>query len=313
MEISLQSPSLHAHRLDNNSSKLPTFRAVDINTKINSTGAGAGAITGSPVQSDNARFLGTPNTATSPRTEHTRNQSTNIIATSPSRPPSHQRNSTYPGNLSPSLPRESITSPSSHPTNLVQKARRDVHAKSISKNNKRPPLSMRYFETQEADTSTTDWVRQQSVPLTPTTTDESKSPSEPRQQLPSRPVADSTTSRPLIKPIRGFKPSSRKSIEMNGIPSNRTSIDPDTTLRAMEELDNTQRASNQSDQDGQNSDDSDLFLRAAREEALARQASNPDGNAPPRSDSRRVRKYDVGPIDILNYHNFLIPTVAMAF
>ena len=82
---------------------------------------------------------------------------------------------------------------------------------------------------------------------------------------------------------------------MNGISSNRMSIDPDTTLRALDGLDNTHRVSNQPEQDEQNSDESDLFLRAAREEELARRASNPNGNAPARSDSRRVRNHDINP------------------
>lgn len=51
----------------------------------------------------------------------------------------------------------------------------------------------------------------------------------------------------------------------------------------------SKRPSNQTEQDEHNSDDSDLFLRAAREEELARQASHIAGDSLSRTDSRTVR------------------------
>jgi hypothetical protein len=135
------------------------------------------------------------------------------------------------------------------------------------------------------DSSTTDWVAQQSIISTQPASSQ-RAPTSATSQ-PSASVSD-PTARPLIKPIRGFKPSSRKSTEMA---SRRISIDTDNALRALEGYNNSQRASNQPDQDEHNSDDSDLFLRAAREEELARQTSNPNGDGLARSDSRKVSVY----------------------
>jgi hypothetical protein len=72
--------------------------------------------------------------------------------------------------------------------------------------------------------------------------------------------------------------------------SKRTSIDPDSTLRALEGFDSP-RISGQPEQEEHNSDDSDLFLRAAREEEMAQRASNPNSDRLIRSDKRRVRDH----------------------
>ena len=137
-------------------------------------------------------------------------------------------------------------------------------------------------ENSNSNSSTTDWVaQQQSI-----STGDEHAPSAASQPQTPRPATDSAPGRPLIKPIRGFKPSSRKSVEMA---SRRTSMDPDSTLRALDGFDSSPRDPNQTEQDEHNSDDSDLFLRAAREEELAQQASNVNGDGLSRSDSRRVR------------------------
>jgi hypothetical protein len=68
----------------------------------------------------------------------------------------------------------------------------------------------------------------------------------------------------------------------------RISTDQDSTLRALEGFDLSKRGSNQTEQDEHNSDDSDLFLRAAKEEELARHAGN---DSLSRTDSRRVRHH----------------------
>ncbi len=195
------------------------------------------------------------------------------------------------------------------------KATRRVHpaTATTSRNNKHngPPLSMitqGFYDShvREAD-STTNWVAQQSMSLTTTSTDQPPSPTQQQSSSPSG--TDTPSARPLIKPIRGFKPSSRKSIEMN---SRRTSRDPDETLRASDGLDesrshrNSNSQKQQTEQDEQTaSDESDLFLRAAREEEkLARQSTNNSNtNSPSRSDSRRVR----APSPILLLHNFDFP------
>ena len=165
-----------------------------------------------------------------------------------------------------------------------------------------PPLSMitqgysRDFESQALESdSTSTWVESMSL----TTTTLSQPSPATQTPLSSPPGTDNHISRPLIKPIRGFKPSSRKSIEMS---SRRTSRDADDTLRALEGFDgarshrnsNSQQQQQQIEQDEQTvSDESDLFLRAAREEEKsARQnATVAHAGSPGRSDSRRVRAF----------------------
>jgi hypothetical protein len=219
----------------------------------------------------------------------------------------------------------SVTPNSAHPPRPIDvlespvakqpKATRRAHpaTATTSRNNKHngPPLSMitqGFYEShvREAD-STTSWVAQQSMSLTTTSTDQPPSPTQQQSLSPSG--TDTPSARPLIKPIRGFKPSSRKSIEMN---SRRTSRDPDDTLRASDGFDesrshrNSNSQKQQAEQDEQTtSDESDLFLRAAREEEkLARQSTNNSNtNSPSRSDSRRVR----APSPILLLHNFDFP------
>jgi len=317
MEVSreLLSPSLHLHRLDNTSSKLPTFRPVDItgpadNARVTLSLNATATATASASAAAASAASASASAATANKNQHNRNQSASTIATSPPKP-LHQRNSTYPGDLSPRQPLNNPPPTTTSITPKQQRARRDVPA-SQSRNKNGPPLSMitqGYFEPLEPDASTTDWVAQQSL-ISPV--DDSKSPLSPAQLQPKRSVADTTSSRPLIKPIRGFKPSARKSVEMNANSSHRPSIDPDSTIRGVEVFGISQKASNQPEQDGQNSDDSDLFLRAAREEELTRQANNLLGNAPVQSDNRRVRERVVTilrPEDIsFPIHTFLIPS-----
>jgi len=201
------------------------------------------------------------------------------------------------------------------------------------KQNNGPPLSMitqGYYDGHalEAD-STTSWVAQQSISLTPET---DQSPTSPAQQLSpsSLSVAEASQARPVIKPIRGFKPSSRKSVEMS---SRRASRDPDETLRALEgfELTPSRRNSHliqqpyHADQvEHVASDESDLFLRAAREEEKAahHQTTNSNSNSPNRSDSRRVcscfptstcRSSSNLQIKGSMYHTFLLQSLTLPF
>jgi hypothetical protein len=166
-------------------------------------------------------------------------------------------------------------------------------------NNDRPPLSMitqGFYDSHalEAD-STTDWVAQQSRSLEPAESEQP--PVSPAQPQSSPSTTDNSLARPLIKPIRAFKPSSRKSI---GMSSRRTSRDPDETLRALDGFDDTSstrrnsnsiQQQNQADLDYQTtSDESDLFLRTAREEGKSsRQNNNSNSNSPGRAESRFVR------------------------
>jgi len=225
--------------------------------------------------------------------DHIRNHSASSIAT-PKKVESPKRRLT--------LPSDKVASPASPPSaplvllntavasaassTPAQKARNFPVTRSRNglENSYYPPRS---FITQRSmkDSSTTDWVAQQSIISTQPASSQ-RTPTSATSQ-PSASVSD-PTARPLIKPIRGFKPSSRKSTEMA---SRRISIDTDHTLRALEGYNNSQRASNQPDQDEHNSDDSDLFLRAAKEEELARRASNPNGDGLVRSDSRKVSVY----------------------
>jgi hypothetical protein len=223
--------------------------------------------------------------------DHVRNHSASSIAT-PKKVESPKRRLTLPsdkvaspGSLSAPLVLNSSTvaSASTSTPAPAQKARNFpvAHRRNGLENSYYPPRS---FITQRSmkDSSTTDWVAQQSIIGTQPATSQ-RTPTSATSQ-PSASVLD-PTARPLIKPIRGFKPSSRKSADMA---SRRISVDTDNTLRALEGYNNSGHASNQPDQDEHNSDDSDLFLRAAREEELARQSSNSNGDGLARSDSRKV-------------------------
>jgi hypothetical protein len=160
------------------------------------------------------------------------------------------------------------------------------------RNNKHqgPPLSMitqGYYDALEpATNSTTNWVAQQSIPFSPplsATDTPLLSPSRP----PLSRSSSSTTAQPLIKPIRGFKPS-RNSLDMA---SRLFAQDPDSTLRQLEGYNNLRspESSHQEQDNEQNSDESDLFLRAAREEEESdRQAEIYNDRSLNRSDSRKV-------------------------
>jgi hypothetical protein len=63
--------------------------------------------------------------------------------------------------------------------------------------------------------------------------------------------------------------------------------DADTTLRGLEGYEGTNGVSNSPEQDEPTSDESDLFLRAAKEEEILRQASN---NRPEESLSSRLEQ-----------------------
>ncbi|KAH7360779.1 hypothetical protein BKA65DRAFT_192367 [Rhexocercosporidium sp. MPI-PUGE-AT-0058] len=203
--------------------------------------------------------------------------------------------------------------PNSHSNSTATPKQANPRTNRAGKNNAYPPLSMitqnrsHFFEPVEVDlaSSTTSWVTQQQK-MTALQVDGNRSAEQvlagheheqPRESQPqehrlslSRSQTEPVSGRPLIKPIRGFKLSSqRKSTEMA---SRRTSYnDQDNTLRALEGHDNTYHAPAQSElQDEHNSDESDLFLRAAREEELqAKSIMKNNGDGPARSNSVRTR------------------------
>jgi hypothetical protein len=115
----------------------------------------------------------------------------------------------------------------------------------------------------DTENSTKDWVADQSALTSPSATGESnsnKTSSAAASALSSQPTT------PLIPPIRGFR-TSRRSTEAA---SRRVSMDQDDTLKAFEGF-SAQRflARDRDEQPEQNSDDSDLFLKLAREESAA--------------------------------------------
>jgi hypothetical protein len=164
-----------------------------------------------------------------------------------------------------------------------------------TRNNNRPPLSKTfpplsmvtqgYYDALEPTTnSTTTWVAQQSISFSPPAS-AIHTPLSPSRPPLSR-SSSSTTAQPIIKPIRGFKPS-RRSVDMA---PRRFSQDPDSTLRQLEGYNNLRSPGPNQEQDNeQNSDESDLFLRAAREEEdMDRQVESHNSTTLNRSDSRKV-------------------------
>ncbi|KAJ5038393.1 uncharacterized protein L3040_007256 [Drepanopeziza brunnea f. sp. 'multigermtubi'] len=135
----------------------------------------------------------------------------------------------------------------------------------------------------DADSTTNTWVAQQQAAPS------GHQPGEERRHSLTESVP--AAARPFIRPIRGFKLSSqRKSIEMA---SRRTSYsDTSNTLRALEGGHDTpyyHAPRHPEQQDEFNSDESDLFLRAAREEELHAGESMNNNDAPGRAASFRAR------------------------
>jgi len=252
--------SLHVQRLDWTSSKLPTFRHVDILNTAKSTHWPATTVEQVPA----------PQTSTTIEREHARNQSESAASLQPT--------SSHPSILSP----RPVTSPgglaiqfdasSSQPSSVENrnKARKNpaAHSGNVGIEKGPPPAmltSKTSFPAVEIENSTKNWVVNQNA-LTG-----SSLPIDERKPLPAVPQ-DSKPATPLIPPIRGFK-TSRKSVEMNAASPRRTSMDQDDTLRALDGF-NSQRPPHR-DQEEQSSDDSDLFLKLAREEATGNNRSGP--------------------------------------
>ncbi|RDL40608.1 Uncharacterized protein BP5553_00587 [Venustampulla echinocandica] len=214
----------------------------------------------------------------------------------PQSPPSASKSTSralQPPRRRPSDPPIAVTLPSPLPSQPTSNPPRSRIPASHSRNGlleefwQGPPPAMITQGSYKIDpsTSTTDsWVAAQQSITIASPSHNPESPLGPAQPTSARSI-DSSGSRPLIKPIRGFKPSSRKSVEMA---SRRTSIDPDHTLRAFEGYERPRRTTNDSEHDELNSDESDMFLRAARDEGLTKPNNGPLG-ALSRSDSTRSR------------------------
>ena len=268
-------PSLHNHRLNHNPSKLPSYRVSDLLS---------GPQLQAPVLAEHEPATSAfepahnhPNERTQVsvqhQNQHTRNQS-DSATTSPSR-------STLPLARPLSFPGVPSFATSTPPSiQLPTKARKGVPA-SHSRNGLRdswkgPPPAML---TQRHSDNTSDWVAEQSTIPPPISIPTSvETPTKDPAHQPSRPPLT-----PVIPPIRAFR-ATRRSTELNTNSVRRSSMDQDNpqddTLRAREgfERANSQRSSNR-EQEEQNSDDSDLFLKLAREEASV---NNPSGRGPVR-------------------------------
>jgi len=280
-------PSLHAHRLDHNSSKLPTYRHVDLRQGLVHARMG-------DLEQQNSIQTPAVESKLSPR-EHARTQSANNIAvvTSDAKhlpSPRLERAQTF--NCTSDFAASMSNFDPDH-TTAIATATKPPKARipaSHSRNglaqefwdDGRPPPAMITQRSFKPETQTKDWIAAQSIAIPPTTSNHDQTPPSPAQPKSSRSSTDSSQPRPLIKPIRGFKPSTRRSVEMA---SSRMSSDPDSTLRALEGFE-SRSPSNQPEQEETNSDESDLFLRAAREEEMAQQANTVDGQG--RTDKRRV-------------------------
>lgn len=274
--------SLHVHRLDHSSSKLPSFRSADVKLShppADAQNAQATWPANSLVDGDqhsninnlnnanntnNTNYNPTPAAAAAVRPESPPDDlpSTSIVNEDSTGRPRTRSRSSAP--LSPISP-HSVFPPFSSTIVRQHRSRNNPVPASHSRNDvlgSGPPPAMitQKISLQALDTanSTKDWVANQSALTSPSATGESKTSSSPS-------AVSSQPTTPLIPPIRGFR-TSRRSTELAA--SRRTSMDQDDTLKALEGF-NSQRlaARDRDEQTEQNSDDSDLFLKLAREEA----------------------------------------------
>ena len=124
---------------------------------------------------------------------------------------------------------------------------------------------------------TSDWVAEQSVvpsSISIPTAGLEKPMLDSAQQQSRPPIT------PTIPPIRAFR-SSRRSADMNATPVRRSSTGQDSqdeTLRALEGFDrvSSQRPARLEQEEQNSDDDSDLFLKLAREESTMNISSNRD-------------------------------------
>lgn len=278
-------PSVHNHRLNHNPSKLPSYRVSDLlsgplQTPVRTEHEPAPP---APPVFEPAHNNNPPNEhqqvtvqqqQQQPQNKHARNQS-DSATTSPSQsslPLARPFTSpSFPGFATPSASIQSIKPRKGVPASHSRNGLRD------SVNWTGPPPS---FPPSMLD-NTSDWVAEQAqaqattAPIISIPTPVGIPPKDSAQQPSIPPLT------PLIPPIRAFR-ATRRSAEIRASPVQRSSMDhkgsEDETLRALEAFDRVgpQRSSNR-EQEEQNSDDSDLFLKLAREEAPV---NNPLGRGP---------------------------------
>lgn len=288
--------SLHAHRQQNNPSKLPTFRFSDVQLGISGDSGQVPAVPDASLAGkSNPELDQHQHQEQHPqhhraRHSHSRSVSTSISkSTAPLLSPSSTRSRrpfTSPGLTTPTTTASSLPGFGNH--TRKPPASRSRNGIALDFTGPPPAMSTQRSYTDDHSPSssnpTTDaWVAQQTISLsTPSIDNKSNPPTQHSISL--QPLDGRRLSQPKISPIRQFRPS-RNSLE----PSPRNismAQNNEVTLRALEGY--SERTSSNTEQDGQNSDDSDLFMKIAKEEELARRASIPDGNIPTRSDSSRV-------------------------
>jgi hypothetical protein len=267
--------SLQAHRSTHNSSKLPSYRIVDLALK--------------PTNDDNARGQhrehqsvcgpGSPPSTVSGsmpganrgmlKKDHVRNHSESVAKSTPATPYSlRERPVTSPAAGSCPIDSDNSSQPLAAARQKATRSFPASHSNAgyLVKGQGPPPAMLtQRFPNQAIENPTKDWVVNQSSLTATSPIDEKRVPAEPAAE-PSKPIT------PLIPPIRGFKTSRKSSVDNTASP--RVMEDETLTLDGY-----TRQRASRREQEEQSSDDSDLFLKLAREE--------PSGNI--RGPIRRVR------------------------
>jgi hypothetical protein len=305
--------TLHAHRLDHNPSKLPAFRFVDLNR--------VPLAVSTLISPDSERATASHTTnqgTTSSLGDEVLNTtaSTPLSPYSPSRRPSTSPGGSVAGNyfpLTPSQPEPTFVprlqdkrlrrAPASHSSNGIETATGPPPALSTQR-------SSAGESPRIANTSTTEWALAQqqlafqtlNSPAAPI--HDAKTTNNTRNlRGPSKSLDESTSTKPLIPPIRSFRSSAtRASLEMNGRSFHRFEAqaddegsDRDRTLRALEGYsDNacSAQSSQITDRDGQRQADAiteDLFLNLARDD-LDNQGHNGMRDGSSHTERRRVSR-----------------------
>lgn len=239
--------SVQSHRKINTASKLPTFRHADIQLKSLNENPSS-TTPDAPVHWPNAK--NSESLAWTPllgenheiKVEHARRQSADVAV-----------------DISPSTTIQSpvTQAPLPRPRRRTQeKARND-----LAKHHDLSTSTPREMSFQREVEETKNWV--DSLEQNTDSDNRKSQSSEPESLSPS--LSQSTQPKtPQIPPIRSFR-TTRKSFEADAT-SPVIIMDQDETLRAIDGY-GLHRTSNR-DQDEQSSDDSDLFLKLAREEAV---------------------------------------------
>lgn len=299
--------NLHAHRLDNNPSKLPAFRFVDLSR--------APLAVSTLLTPDSERASANSPRITSSVGDEVLNTSTSTPASSysPTKRPSTSPGGSPGGIQFPTTPSQPVPAfvprlqdkrprraPASHSSNGIETATGPP-----------PALSTQRSSVGDSpripNTSTTEWaLAQQQLALqtlnSPAAHIRNAKPTNPRNlRSASKSLDESTSTKPLIPPIRSFRPSAmRASLEMNPKSFHRFEVqagdegsDRDRTLRALEGYPDNERtaqslhARDQDEQRQSNMGTEDLFLNLARDDSDS-QRNNGIGDNSSHTERRRV-------------------------